>query len=431
MNHKIVVCLTGLALLSCGNLQTAQAANLLVNPDAETGDIQGWTDPDSAWGAAAEIPPHGGAKFFWPVRRQIEYTEMYQDVNVADRAVSIDAGQLYLHLSGWLANYDQYPHDEATLAVQARDQNGVQLLYLYRSQRNPVWARHQVDSLIPAGTRTLRVLLIARRFVGSDNDAYFDDLSLEVDSQAPAFSVSITPQGGKAEVPVGATLQLVASTTGGVDTQYTWSSSFNAIATVDTNGLVTASQAGQFTVQAEGTVTHAIGYLAIVAYPPNSLVVTSPAEGVAWVAGSTNDIIWELKGAIPSATIEYRVGGSAWTPVTTNLDASALRFAWTVPDTAVTLNQCQLRLSWSGGEVLSSTFSIVARQPIGLALHMYAGLTIFGQVGDRILVQYADQLTPTNWQALDTLTLTNSSLLWFDLASPSVPARFYRAVLSP
>ncbi len=433
MKDNIRLYLAATAVICLGNPQPAQALNLLVNPGAETGDLQGWVDPDEAWGAAAEIAPHAGSKFFWPSRKQLEYTEMYQDIDVREEAAAIDAGRLYLHLSGWLANWDQYPHDQATLAVQAQDQNGAQLLYLSRSHRNPLWARYQLDSLIPAGTRTLRVELIARRFVGADNDAYFDDLSLEVDSQAPAYSVTITPQGGRAEVPVGGTLQLVAGTTGGVDAQYLWSSSFDAIATVDTNGLVSASQPGRFTVQAEGTTTRAVGYLDLVAFSSNSLVVTAPAEGAEWVAGLTNDIAWELKGSIPPVAIAYRVGGSDWTPIAEGVDAAVSRFAWSVPDTQVTLNQCQFRLSWSGDEAISPSFSIkpAARPPIGLSLQMYAGLTITGQVGDRVLIEYAGQMTPNDWQTLDTITLTNSPYLWFDVASPGVPCRFYRAVAAP
>jgi len=32
------------------------AENLLTNPDAETGDTQGWVDPDEAWGADSVAP---------------------------------------------------------------------------------------------------------------------------------------------------------------------------------------------------------------------------------------------------------------------------------------------------------------------------------------------------------------------------------------
>ena len=46
---------------------------------------------------------------------------MYQDVDVSALEFLVTSGQLYLHLSGWLANWDQYPHDRATLAIFALD----------------------------------------------------------------------------------------------------------------------------------------------------------------------------------------------------------------------------------------------------------------------------------------------------------------------
>lgn len=210
--------------------------NLLINPDAETGDTQGWIDLDDAWSADDVITPHGGDYFFWPARLDIPYTQMYQDIDVSEYAPDIDSGNAYLHLSGWLANWDQYPHDRATLAIEALNASGQQLLYLSRYHRSPVWTYYQIESQIPIGSRTLRVLLIATRYVGSDNDGYFDDLCMEVNTNAPDVFVTITPEGEVPEVAVDSALQLYATTIGGFDSTYIWSSSFEAVATVDDSG---------------------------------------------------------------------------------------------------------------------------------------------------------------------------------------------------
>jgi hypothetical protein len=193
------------------------ANNLLTNPDAETGNTQGWTDPDNAWIAnsgSVTIPPHGGDYFFSP-QLYLKYTYMYQDVDISTYISDIDSGKAYLELSGWLANYDQYPHDQATLAIEARDSNNNQLLYLTRTHRSPTWTFYKIQNLIPVNSRILRVSLIANRFVGSYNDAYFDDLSLSVTNTAPISSVTVTSIDGKTEVLVGGTLQLSATTSGG------------------------------------------------------------------------------------------------------------------------------------------------------------------------------------------------------------------------
>lgn len=339
---------------------SAAAQNLLVNPDAESGNISGWTDPDAAWVAAAEITPHGGSNFFWPKLKDLPLTTMYQDVSVSSHAAQIDAGHAYLHLAGWLANWDQYPHDQATLGVQALNTSTQQLLYLARSHRSPVWTRYAMDGQIPAGTRILRVLLTATRFVGSDNDGYFDDLSLTVDTNAPVVFVTIQAAGGQIALPVGGTLQLAANTTGGVDSNYIWSSSFPAIATVNSNGLVSATQAGRFFILAEGGSTHAVGSYELSAYTSNSVVVTQPATGVEWTSGSTQAITWVMIGTVSTGMLFHSTnGGGAWTAIGPVPNVSVGHYDWTIPATAVALNNCLVRMAWNTGQSASGIFSIV------------------------------------------------------------------------
>ncbi len=334
--------------------------NLLTNPDAETGDTQGWVDSDNAWSADNVITPHGGNYFFWPARLDVPYTRMYQDVDISGYVSSIDSGNAYLHLSGWLCNWDQYPHDRATLAIEVLDTNNQQLLYLSRHHRNPVWAYYQIESQIPIGSRTLRVYLIATRYVGSDNDGYFDDLCLEIDTNVPDIFVTITPEGGAPEVAVDSTLQLYATTTGGTDSAYIWSSSFEAIATVDDSGLVTAHKDGLFIIQAEGILTHAIGYLEIVAYLPNYVVFTHPQSGEEWEAGTVQDVTWELIGSIDSATLYYSTtGGSEWTEIDKIPDLTVQQYSWLIPDTNEILNDCILKMVWNSSKATSSVFFIV------------------------------------------------------------------------
>jgi len=352
------------ALLFVMTAGVAAGQNLLVNPGAETGNITGWTDPDAAWGADAVITPHTGTKFFWPARRCIPQTTLYQDVDVSVWASQIDAGSQYLHLSGWLANWDQYPHDQATLAIQALDSNTQQLLYLSRSHRSPAWTQYAIDARIPTGTRTLRVLLTATRFVGSDNDGYFDDLSLVVDANAPAAFVTITPAGGQPFVPVGGTLQLTAVTSGGSDSSYVWYSSFPAVATVDANGLVSASKPGRFFVQAEGTTTHAFGNIELVAHEADSIIIVKPASGEMWEAGSTTSITWSVLGSVPAGTLSLSTnGGSTWTSIASIPDTGVGYYDWTVPATTVPLNACLMKMTWTGGVSVSGIFTITPEAP--------------------------------------------------------------------
>jgi hypothetical protein len=67
-----------------------------------------------------------------------------------------------------------------------------------------------------------------------------------------------------------------------------------------------------------------------------------------------------------------------------------------------------------------------------LSINMYAGVRIDGRPGETYRIDYNPGLWAlSNWQTLSTLTLTNSTQLYFDVQSPHFPYRFYRAVLLP
>ncbi|MBI3852311.1 MAG: redoxin domain-containing protein [Verrucomicrobia bacterium] len=69
-------------------------------------------------------------------------------------------------------------------------------------------------------------------------------------------------------------------------------------------------------------------------------------------------------------------------------------------------------------------------QPTVVGIDRNAGLsriTVQGEA-NRDYTILASDLSPTNWNFLATLTLTNSSQSWFDSASATMPGRFYRAM---
>jgi hypothetical protein len=67
-----------------------------------------------------------------------------------------------------------------------------------------------------------------------------------------------------------------------------------------------------------------------------------------------------------------------------------------------------------------------------LAVQMIPALTLTGSPGNQIRVDGINRLGPTDaWFTLDTLTLTNTSQLYFDISAPGQPARLYRLVPVP
>jgi hypothetical protein len=59
---------------------------------------------------------------------------------------------------------------------------------------------------------------------------------------------------------------------------------------------------------------------------------------------------------------------------------------------------------------------------------MYAGLTIYGQIGTTYEIDCCNNLSISNWTALTTMVLSNSPCLYIDTNSTDFSHRFYRAV---
>jgi hypothetical protein len=67
-----------------------------------------------------------------------------------------------------------------------------------------------------------------------------------------------------------------------------------------------------------------------------------------------------------------------------------------------------------------------------LDLHMVPAITLTGGIGSSVRVDYINQFGPIDaWVTLATVTLTNTSQLYFDVSAPGQPTRLYRLVQVP
>jgi len=67
-----------------------------------------------------------------------------------------------------------------------------------------------------------------------------------------------------------------------------------------------------------------------------------------------------------------------------------------------------------------------------LDLHMIPAITLTGSIGGSVRLDYINRFGPIDaWVTLDTVTLTNTSQLYFDTSSIGQPARLYRLVPLP
>lgn len=78
----------------------------------------------------------------------------------------------------------------------------------------------------------------------------------------------------------------------------------------------------------------------------------------------------------------------------------------------------------------SAVVSVVAG-PLS-EIHLYAGITVYGLVGETYGIQYTTDLNQgTNWIGLTNVTLSAPSFLWYDSQPAWYPQRFYKVVPGP
>jgi len=107
--------------------------------------------------------------------------------------------------------------------------------------------------------------------------------------------------------------------------------------------------------------------------------------------------------------------------------------------TSNALSLTNLRLSQSGSYsvLVTNALGAAASQPATLqvsallTVNLIPGVTLSGNVGASLNLEYADTLTSApNWQALAAVTLTNTSQVYLDTSTPVAGQRFYRVTSS-
>lgn len=194
--------------------------NLLANPGAEKAaeggvPVPGWTAAEgSVWRRKTANPPPAQGKAYFAAG-PVDAAELWQDVDVSAWAGRIDAGAQSFELGVSVRTFDEQPPDTARVILELRDAANTVVLDAYDSGEiaSPLEWRRLVDRrTAPAGTRWLRVRLLATRFnPGADgaNDGYFDALLLR-SLRAAALSVAdatvVEGDAGSQDAPFAVTL---------------------------------------------------------------------------------------------------------------------------------------------------------------------------------------------------------------------------------
>jgi Immunoglobulin domain len=212
----------------------------------------------------------------------------------------------------------------------------------------------------------------------------------------------------------GSTVSFRASAAGSQPLAYQWFFNASAILGVGTTRLqltnVQPAQAGAYTV----VITNVTG---AVTSAPAMLSVIPPVE-------------WRMVTAL---ALQGQPGSILHLE---NADTLGLSPAWVTFDSVTLTNTWQWYFDVS--TPLPPQRFYRAWQANGpsvipaLDLKRVPALTLTGSVGSSVRADYINQFGPTDaWVALDTVMLTNTSQLYFDVSAPGQPPRVYRLVQVP
>ena len=165
-----------------------------------------------------------------------------------------------------------------------------------------------------------------------------------------------------------------------------------------------------------------------------TVVVTNVVGAVTSSPAMLNVISAVKRSAVPGVSVTGETGSSITVQFTDNPSPSS---NWQALDTTtLTLSpqywfdlstplppQRFYRVRQTGTPTVVPSFKLISTVP---------AITLTGNVGGSVRVDYINAIGPTNaWVTLDTVPLTNTSQLYFDVAAPSQPKRFYRLLQIP
>lgn len=149
-------------------------------PDWEEVVATTWTQR-----SAGPDPYEGSYYFFSGVNAS---AELRQDVDVSAYADFIDTGTQLFSFSGYVRSWPQSPADLSRIILEYLNFDKSVILTSFDSGDYgdaSIWTLISNDTIAPVGTRFIRIRLIATRRSGSNNDGYFDALSLSTPIPLP------------------------------------------------------------------------------------------------------------------------------------------------------------------------------------------------------------------------------------------------------
>ena len=213
--------------ISFNTTSSALSENLLLNPGAENG-TENWNETSGSFESILSGECEGNdalsGSYLFAVGGVCDpnaYGEGYQEVSIDAFAADIDNDAAYVKFGGYLSDYSG--SDIPALKLAFYDNSGGLLseTNTYENQSSS-WTLVEDLKPIPVGARRIRMVLMGTRNAGTDNDSYFDDLfikiqttiddceSLEVGVKNPTgfspIKIFPNPSNGKISIEVSASM---------------------------------------------------------------------------------------------------------------------------------------------------------------------------------------------------------------------------------
>ena len=166
---------------------SALSDNLLLNGGAEN-NTDNWVEVAGAFesitsGQCAGNNAYAGARLFavGGVCEDNAYGEGYQEVSVAAYAAAIAQGTASARFGGYLSDYQDTDFPQFRLDFMTAGGSLIGSTPLYGAHSN-AWVYLSQVAAIPVNCAKIRMVLTGTREAGSDNDSYFDEMFLKVDT---------------------------------------------------------------------------------------------------------------------------------------------------------------------------------------------------------------------------------------------------------
>ncbi|MFT4016439.1 MAG: gliding motility-associated C-terminal domain-containing protein [Agriterribacter sp.] len=161
-----------------------QAQNLIQNHSCDSplvnGKIPYWEEVNGLkWGKRFTDPlPFAGDAYFFA--GAVSNARLKQEIDISGFKCLIDLGVQYFEFIGYVRAYEQSPSDASNIEIQFFTQSNTLLSSFNFGPYNQTITWKKIDSVlhVPVNSRKVVVMLNSIRYNGSNNDGYYDELSL-------------------------------------------------------------------------------------------------------------------------------------------------------------------------------------------------------------------------------------------------------------